>query len=274
MEECLPVPSDSAILSGAHRLEPGESLTYLMGTYFYENDALFDGQLILSDLQLLVQDHTGRSGRVPVPSEPIVVEVRNTAASSALASRAYELTLPLENYDLLTEGDRLLIYDPNTGLEWLRLTAAAGYEVEEMLAETRPGGKFADFQLASVQQIEALVLNHVNGNGGRLGAYALYSPMSSDQNRHWQSLVQLLGPMPFNNRGMGVIGFVSDPPDPSVPIPGARTLIEITAPEVMSPGGAIVFSSPSRMQKHFLNPARQTVYDYTGLWLVREPLIN
>ena len=61
--------------------------------------------------------------------------------------------------DWKTAGDKLLLQDAATGLEWLDLTETLAQSFEQVSAELGPGDSFEGFSTASTADVEVLFMN-------------------------------------------------------------------------------------------------------------------
>lgn len=257
---------NECLISGNSELEKGDSLTLNLGTFHYENEDFFEGTLILKDYTLNVFDRLGRHENVLAIADPISVSIIHTPGNEFIYTNDELQAEPLQQRDLNNAGDGLVIYDPNTGLEWLKLTEGKGYSLEQMVAETRAGGVFEGFSLAGSAQVESLIMNHMNSSGEKLEEYALYSTIGSVE--PLQSLVKLMGNVPTINDSLGFNGIVNDSL-PSEAGPEARyTIIEVTVTSADPNAGAFIISSTQGLRK-YVRALDNRFVEYPGYWMVR-----
>lgn len=245
------------------RLAPGESVSWQLGTLYYENDTLFNGELVLDGFMLSVVDHVGRHEIRELTTEPVIISVlrggRNPAATAE--NSAAELQLR----DLYEVGDQLLIFDPNTGYEWLKLSVGKDYSPAEMLEATRPNGAFSGFRLASSQEVESLYLNHMTASGVKLRDYSVYEMVS--EALPLQQFVGLMGDIPTVNETLGFSAIVNDEL-PARHEPGAQYTV-LTLSVSNRPAGQVTWISSNqglrKIRREFGSPLKAN----TGYWLVR-----
>lgn len=66
---------------------------------------------------------------------------------------------PLSVVDWKAPGDGLLVYDPNTKLEWLKLTVTSGQTYNTVVGKMGTGGDYAGFRYASSPEVATLITN-------------------------------------------------------------------------------------------------------------------
>ncbi|MEX0964056.1 MAG: hypothetical protein WDZ52_08475 [Pseudohongiellaceae bacterium] len=258
--------TDECLVFGSAELEQGDSLTLRLGAFYYENEEFFSGSLILEDFMLNAFDRLGRHESMLAIADPINVTVEYDQNSALILSDSGIQPEQLQQRDLHNSGDRLVIYDPNTGLEWLQLTAGKDYTLEQMLAETRDGALFEGFSLASSAQVEQLILNHMNSMGQRLQEYALYSAFASIE--PVQALVELMGNIPTVNNTLGFNGIVNDSLPESLTPDAVYTVMELSVTAADPNSGVFLRSSGERLSKH-RRSLDSFLVEYTGYWMVR-----
>lgn len=257
---------NECLASGNSELEQGDSLTLNLGTFHYENEDFFEGTLILKDYTLNVFDRLGRHENVLAIADPITVSVIHTPGNESIYTNDEFQPEPLQQLDLNNAGDGLVIYDPNTGLEWLKLTAGEGYSLEQMFVETRAGGVFEGFSLAGSTQVESLIVNHMNSTGETLEEYAVYSTIGSIE--PLQSLVELMGNIPTVNNTLGFNGIVNDSLPAEAGPEAEYTIMEVTVTSADPNAGAFIISSTQGLRKYVRGLDNRFV-EYTGFWMVR-----
>ena len=257
------------LIAGELVLQPGDSISYELGTYHYENDLLFNGELILDGYRLYIGDDLQRDGFSRPQENSLVIKVRGPFGGTA--ENEFNLVpevAPLELRDLLKAGDSQVILDPNTGYEWLKLTASEGYSDAELMSETGAGGLFEGFKLASSAQVEELLLNHVHSFGYNLQPYALYLMANNDTRMALSAFLDLIGTIDSSNSKRGVIGRVKDPISVSSTATNEFVAIEISGVDSMGPGGFALVSSLDGIRK-YATATERTNYGYIGYWLLR-----
>ena len=242
-------------------LGPGESASFQLGTYYYENDSVFEGELVLDGFMLSVVDHVGRHEIRDITTDPVRISVIAGADPrvTPVSSEALQIL------DLYNAGDQMLVYDPNTGNEWLKLTAGEGYTPQEILRAIQSNGEFSGFRLASAQDVETLYLNHLNASGVELRDYAVYEMVS--EVAPLQQFVSLMGNIPTVNETLGFSAIVSDDLPAQHDIASQYTILTLKVTKQV-PGQVFLMSSDQGLRKH-----RRSYYsrfeNYTGYWLLR-----
>lgn len=242
-------------------LEPGASASFQLGTYYYENESVFEGELVLDGFVLSAVDHVGRHEMREITAQPVTVSV------VAGADLRVAPTIPeaLQLLDLYNAGDQMLVYDPNTGNEWLKLTAGEGYSPQEMLRAIQSNGDFAGFRLASSEEVETLYLNHLNASGVELRDYAVYEPVS--QVGPLQQFVALLGNIPTVNESLGFSAVVNDDLPAQHDSTSQYTVLTVKVTN-QPPQQVFLMSSDQGLTKR-RRLFESRFEDYTGYWLVR-----
>lgn len=244
-------------------LGPGESGSFQLGTYYYENEDLFDGKLVLDGFMLSVVDHVGRHELREITSDPVSISVMSiNGIDRSVSAESYETLQPRDLYDA---GDQKLVYDPNTGKEWLKLTAGEGYSPQEMLRAIRPNGEFSGFRLASSQEVEILYLNHLNASGVEIRDYAVYEMVP--QIEPLQNFVSLLGNIPTVNESLGFSAVVSDEMPARHETTSQYTIMTLKVTN-KPPQQAFLMSSDQGLRKT-RRLIESHLEEYTGYWLVR-----
>lgn len=261
----IPCRNECLVL-GNSELENGDSLTLDLGTFHYENEDFFEGALILKDYTLNVFDRLGRHENVLAIADPITVSVIHTPGNESFYTNDELQPEPLQRRDLNNAGDGLVIYDPNTGFEWLKLTVGQGYDLEQMFTETRAGGQFDGFSLAGSTQVESLIMNHMNSTSETLEAYALYSTIGSVA--PLQSLVKLMGNIPTVNNTLGFNGIVNDALPAETGLEAEYTIMEVTVTSADPNAGAFMLGSTQGLRK-YTRALNNRFVGYTGFWMVR-----
>lgn len=86
--------------------------------------------------------------------------IRNTAAKLIFVCAASFAAAGVLQVDWKTSGDKMIVKDEETGLEFLRLSASFGLSFDAAKAQTAPGGQFAGFRHATFAEVNTL-LSHV-----------------------------------------------------------------------------------------------------------------
>lgn len=154
---------------GGDALQPGESRYVTTGKIYYAEETLRHTPLVIDGLALGVSP---ASGGIPIPAptkilDPVTVAMSNPdvppGPNPALNPAPERQALMLA--DLRETGDELLIHDPNTGYDWIRLGATAGLTLENAEHALATEDYLQGFQLARASQIEQLLLNYLYAEG-------------------------------------------------------------------------------------------------------------
>lgn len=120
------------------------------------------------------------------------MKFKTTLISMALSLMAMSANAELVQGDLSTNGDSLVTYDTESGLEWLSVTETLGMTYDAVEAEMVAGGQFEGWRLANenevldlVQQIFPSLPEHYSGgwkDGGTHEEWTLFRTLlfSSD----------------------------------------------------------------------------------------------
>lgn len=179
-------------------IEPGETVYLGAGTYYYTDEFLKPGELRIDDYTVQYLDR----GDLTVKHLPVVPMVTIMVAGTDEADTlnpAFERPerQPLQVRDFLESGDELLLHDPNTGNDWVRLGAS-----RDLVAD--------GFSLARISQVEELVLNHLHAEGQQAQLYDVYPDIPYRLDDALEAFVQLMQPV-FETESSAVLtGAVAD----------------------------------------------------------------
>ena len=87
---------------------------------------------------------------------------------------------PMEIRELNNTGELVVVFDPNTGLEWLKLTEGEFFTLQEIQNETDAGGLFEGFELAGSTDVETLILNFIHASGLQLVEQTMYTMLDDE----------------------------------------------------------------------------------------------
>ncbi|NQV69800.1 MAG: hypothetical protein HQ498_07215 [Pseudohongiella sp.] len=250
------------------RLEPGETATWEMGTYYYKNELLFDGDFILDRLQIALSDHLQRRGFFIPETKPIEISIISpTNGESINAAMQIPSRSPLELRELDDTGEFVVVFDPNTGNEWLKLTAAEHFTLQEIQEETVTGGLFQGFELADSGDVETLILNYIHASGIHMVEQTMYSMLDTETDSAMLEFVDLIGEIPSVNSGARTIGIVKDQVAGTNPLSDTNVVVEI-----IPRGNQMLVSSLNGISKRTMSMSMpRPIYSYVGYWMVRAP---
>ncbi|MEC8861099.1 MAG: hypothetical protein VYE29_13995 [Pseudomonadota bacterium] len=160
--------------NGAFPLSAGDSVDVLFRQMYYEADTLFSGALQIQGPHAIVSDSLGR--RAYVYADDIHVAVTHEGGEN---SPAVYPPIPTRESLLRMMSDdptpRAVIKDPNTHKYWLPLSESKGMSLSEVVAETREGGRFEGYSVASLEEVRTLFMNHVYASQLNYPHYALFA---------------------------------------------------------------------------------------------------
>lgn len=148
------------VLQGQSKLEPGQSMVQDFGNFFYTADTLFSGELRLGELDLRTFDSHRRVGSVNISQDAVRIQVINpSGGETPNPGVLIEPTRPLESIPPAEGQQFTIIRDPNTGYDWLSLSATLDQDPAQVLEQLEAGGSFAGFRRARASQVKQLVRN-------------------------------------------------------------------------------------------------------------------
>jgi len=163
----LPIEcQDFCIAAGEFPLQPGASITIDLSNYYYQNPKFFDGFLQLPEIDVSAYNmYLEETIISPLESlDPIKIDApywyNSSNPQNFLSSR-----MPLELKEAKDESGLDIIFDPNTGIEWLPMYETSNIPLVEMLQKFDNGELFDGFEVASANQVDTLVLNHLHAKG-------------------------------------------------------------------------------------------------------------
>jgi hypothetical protein len=206
--------------NGAFPLKAGDSVDVLFRQMYYEADTLFSGALHIEGPHAIVQDSLARTAYIY--ADDIRVTVTHSSGSMSADYPPIPERQPLVRMMSDDPTPRTVVKDPNTHKYWIPLPESQGMSLSHVLSETRAGGRFEGYSLASLEEVKTLFLNHVYASQVNYPHYALFV---GNQALHGVSgtLLDLVGEtlIPIHSGGMTRYGqaMVSELPEP-----GAETV--------------------------------------------------
>jgi len=227
---------------------------------------LFDGEFRPAPPALIISDTLGRNSYPPIdpPAAVMVEHPRPVSDNPAVTLIPERQSLQLR--DLRSPGDALLVHDPNTGYDWLRLGETVGLTPVQVRGELSPGGRFDGFRIASTSQVRTLLLNHLHASGVAARAFDLGSrPPAAVRGR----LFELMQGLPVTDSRLGqqsARGFVSDPPPFEPAAEGGWTLLSLS---IRPDSGGFVATSQGLSTRVVPASGLDGYTEFSGTWLVR-----
>ncbi|MBC53358.1 MAG: hypothetical protein CMQ34_05920 [Gammaproteobacteria bacterium] len=247
---------------GQFPLEQGESIDVLFRQLYYEDDFLFAGNLNIMGPHAIVTDRLGRNAYVY--ADDIDINVTHTASNPTPA--VYPAIPAREPLVLSTSSDSPsghVVLDPNTGKHWLPLSVSQGMSFSQVVAETRAGGRFEGYSIASSEEVKTLFLNHNHASQLDYPDYALFGG-HRDLHGVTGTLLGLVGETLVDAHAGGTTrygqGMVAD-----VPEPGGQTVI-MGVRQQNNTGSVFGMSGSFSLGSFYF-----TQYDGMGTWLVKSP---
>ena len=123
---------------------------------------LKDSQLAINQPYFSVLDGLQRSFDIVPESLPITVLV--TAPEGGPVPNPLDPlpdSEPLEQHNLDTASDQLVVYDPNTGYDWIRLDISRDIPIPVMLDLLSNHPALTGFSVARYSQVINLILNYL-----------------------------------------------------------------------------------------------------------------
>lgn len=261
--------SSACYLTENFSLAPGESTYLEIGKFYYAGPMLDAAEVYIDPVDFSVNDQVGRQLVFKAAAEEMHVAILVPGGGPA-QNTAIEVpphALP-ELRDLEQAGDQLLLRDPNTGYDWIRLHASAGYAQDEIELALSSNPLLAGYTLAKRRQVEQLVSNYLHARGiAHINLHAV--PGSNDINEALYDFIELIGKNSgggFGSSSISTAGVIADLPGWYPRIPDWVSTIQIKADE---PGGFFGTFPRGVMQvNQDLTHQSHTPFA-TGFWLVK-----
>jgi len=259
---------------GKFPLQPGASAEFDISNFYYQNEKLFSGDLRPLLPAFSSSDFYFRPSSTSI--EPARF-IQITSSRPGETPNPQEFLPSRQAVELIQSNSEMapdIIFDPNTGYEWLRIAETVGMPLSQVLAKTAEGGRYEGFELASSSQVDTLLLNQLHASGIPAAAFALREP-NTDVNDALYWIIDALGQARspfafvfFNGSSASTAGLVKDSAIFDEAIDGF-TYVEISADAPAGNG----FSSPrGRNLRSFglpLNLFAPSGEPAWGYWMVR-----
>lgn len=155
-------------------LEPGNPRVISLREFYYEGDELFNGELIVENSEITISSTTWE--RTTTLLDPIRIEVAHEGPVSPTVIQNISERLPLESRVIGdNSGDSRVVYDPNTGYEWLPLSRTHNRTLLSVMENLMPGAEFEGFRVANLAEVQTLFLNAIHAAGIHYPQYALFA---------------------------------------------------------------------------------------------------
>jgi hypothetical protein len=253
-------------MAGPSVLPPDAEALLNLGNFYYEHAELFPGTFAADAPQMFVLDSKGRLFVYKSTSRREVAITTPTNETQPNLQRInLPVRIPLEPRNLIGAGDNLLVYDPNTGHEWLKVSASYPYLHQQVLQEIQPGGAAAGFAVASSAQVENLILNYLYASGINSPSHWIYDPRDPATNAALRDFQLLMDISASEQSTTFLSAIVSDKPAWQPQWSERYSLLNV---RTNNPGG--FFVSPSGVIRSELAQATEAYYPASsGTWLVR-----
>lgn len=157
------------VVCGTQTIAPGQSRYITVGQMYYADATLRHMPSVTIEPVLSVMP-TDKGVSLPVPNralDSVSIAVNNPPDLPAPNAALYPVPerQPLILADLREAEDQLLVRDPNTGYDWIRLHVSAGLRMEDALHALATEDYLQGFQLARASQVEQLLLNYLHAQG-------------------------------------------------------------------------------------------------------------
>lgn len=215
----------------ASQVRPGQSVYVGAGTYYYADPVLAGGQLVIDDYQLRFLSREPLRMEGADLDQSLTVSISHSGDTDLYPPLAGPPRAALELHDLLTPGDGIRVHDPNTGSEWVRFEATMGMSTEEVIAALGPGGRFGDYSLARISQVEELLMNHVLASGLTVQLPDLYRTPAPALKTALARFIELMRPSMTRTEenSMFMEGAVADGITHSAPVDDVVGVLHIVA---------------------------------------------
>lgn len=261
---------DDCNLSGSSVIEPGAQALIRLADLYFRGEQFASGSVLISASAFQTTTMAGESliigdpvsGTITV-NVPAGIDTENELVTVVPARGELELN------DLLEAGDQLILHDSNTQSDWLRFNASADLSETQLYQALSTDGALAGFRIASITEVETLILNHLHSKGLAAQAGDLYYNPNAELLPAIAELVELLQPTsPEFVSARQTMGIVSDrlPRASDGQIRYRTVTLEGSEPtaggSLTLPQGASL-GSPTRQEWNRLWSHR------AGVWLVR-----
>lgn len=182
-------------LSGSETIAPGRQALVRIADLYYRGEQFVSGTLSISASPFHTTTATGENLVIEGPgSHTITVTLPAGAKPENKLVTVIPERAELELMDLLASGDQLVLHDPNTGGDWLRFSASTGLSEAELYQALSAHGALAGFRIASITEVETLVLNYLHSKGMAVQARDLYDNPDAALRPSIGELVELVQP--------------------------------------------------------------------------------
>ncbi|MEX0739968.1 MAG: hypothetical protein WD071_11560 [Pseudohongiella sp.] len=222
---------------GILTIEPGQSRYITVGEMYYADATLQQMPSVTIEPVLAVMP-TDSGVSLPTPSrtlDSVSIAVDNPpdlpAPNAALSPVPERQALQVA--DLREPDDQLLVRDPNTGYDWMRLHATVGLRMEDALHALATEDYLQGFQLARASQVEQLVLNYLHAEGRAAQALSIRAPSADHEfGAPLAEFMRLLAPG-ISATALAVHGVTADEPGiwgHNLPVVGAASVYGYEGP--------------------------------------------
>lgn len=159
--------------STSHYLSTGVPVLFDLGNYYVEASTLSAGTLVIQPPK--ISFYSPETYVVPAISPaavPAVIQVQGPQVPETNPAMLLPSRQPLVSGKV--------IHDPNTGLDWLPLDETGGMDSRYLERALAPGGTLEGYRLATREEVETMLVNHLNAKGINARTYTLYQDSSEE----------------------------------------------------------------------------------------------
>lgn len=258
---------------GTQTIAPGQSRYITVGQMYYADATLkhMPGVTIEPVLSVMPTD---KGVKLPTPNralDSVTVAVNNPSDLPAPNAALFPVPerQPLVLADLREPEDQLLVRDPNTGYDWIRLHVSAGLRLEDALHALATEDYLQGFQLARASQVEQLLLNYLHAQGQAAQALSVRGPAADHEfGAPLAEFVRLLSPG-ITDTILAMRGVTADEPytwDTNLPAVGSARVYGYEGPPQT---GTFKQSTGFSKGRYQVVDNEGGAMEMPGFWLVR-----
>lgn len=258
---------------GAQTIAPGQSRYITVGQMYYADATLKHMHSVTIEPVLAVMP-TDKGVKLPTPNralDSVSVALNNPSDLPAPNAALFPVPerQPLVLADLREPEDQLLVRDPNTGYDWIRLHVSAGLRLEDALYALATEDYLQGFQLARASQVEQLLLNYLHAQGQAAQALSVRGPaVDHEFGAPLAEFVRLLSPG-ITDTILAVWGVTADEPynwDTNLPAVGSASVYGYEGPPQT---GTFKQSTGFSKGRYPVVDNEGGAMEMPGFWLVR-----
>lgn len=251
-------------ISGSFPLFEADSLDMLMTQLFYRDEFLHSGNITLKNPHAVVTDRKYRTAYIYTDDVEISVKHESEVSPILRPVEPIPVREPLFLLESSDPGKPQAVFDPNSGLAWLPLSATMGMSLARVTSQTQIGGQFEGFSVAHSDEVKNLLLNHYWASGLNLSEHRLFLG-EYPKYEATGPLIDMLGESPnlrpFEVGYRTAKGLVADAPED-----GYR-FVELAISQSKPFGGSFFRYGAANIRSIYAGELADN-----GVWLVREGL--